>query len=103
MAAIAWPELYPGAGEPLIWILRNRLKRLVYSGPETRFTLTKEASGVISPFEFLNVKAVNFVGANAILRLSLQVDFPLAAEAIELIDVGTAQKGLQGLVDIREL
>src|SRR5258705_432137 len=46
-AAMAWPELYPGAGEPLIWILLNRLKRLVYSGPETRFTVTMEASGLI--------------------------------------------------------
>ena len=51
MAAIACPELYPAAGEPLIWILRNSWKRLVYSGPDTRLMVTSEASGVISPLE----------------------------------------------------
>ena len=50
-----------------------------------------------------HIKVIDFVRADAVLGLGLQVNLPLAAEAIELVDVGSAEKGLQGLIDLAEL
>jgi len=41
-----------------------------------------EASGVISPFEFLDVKAVNFVCADAYSGSALKVDLSMTTKPI---------------------
>ena len=49
MARIASPVEYPGATAPFRAIDVNRLKRVMFSGPYTRFKFTKLETGAISP------------------------------------------------------
>ena len=51
IALIAWPEVYPSAGEPFTFIEVYILKRLMLSGPYTRFNVINCVIGAISsPF-----------------------------------------------------
>ena len=43
------------------------------------------------------------IGAISVLGLRLKINLPLAAESIELVDIGAAQKRLQSLIDIVKL
>ena len=84
-------------------MLRNKLKRLVYSGPETRLIVTSDAKRRHLALRVANVEVINLVGAIAELRFRLQVDLPLPSKAIELVNISAAKECLQCLEHITEL
>ena len=50
MAVMAWPELKPGPGLPLMVALRTLLKRVMDCGARIRRTSAKARMETISPF-----------------------------------------------------
>ena len=51
MSSIAWPELTPGAGAPVISVERNMLKWLMTAGAVVSLSRTTVSSGTIWPFD----------------------------------------------------
>ncbi|EXI65763.1 MAG: hypothetical protein AW08_02975 [Candidatus Accumulibacter adjunctus] len=55
------------------------------------------------PILVAHVELADILDVGAEVPLGLDVDLPLAAEAVEIVDEATAEEGLQGLVDLLDV
>ena len=73
---------------------------MVNSGPGRDSNLVSAESGTISPLRVAHVELADVIEVVAILAFGLDIDLPLAAEAIEVVDEQPAHEGLDGAIDV---
>src|SRR5260370_18278290 len=99
-AAMAWSALYPGAAAPLI--LGSAI--LVKAHGEFRSVARLEAchrrQRNHSAFVIANVELANIFRLGAIVAFRFDVDLPLPAESVEVVDEVAAHECLQRLVHV---
>ena len=75
---------------------------MVNSGPPTGFDGgQRRRAAPSSPSLLSHVELPDLLGVRAVFALGLDVDLPLPAEAVEVVDEVAAHEGLQRLVDVR--
>ena len=75
---------------------------MVNSGPERDSNLVKRRERHHRALAVAHVELADVVEVVAVLALGLDVDLPLAAEAVEVVDEQPAHVGLNGAIDIVE-
>ena len=76
---------------------------MVNSGPGLDTMLVTAESGTGSPSVVRHVKLADVLGLCAVLAFGLDIDLPLPAEAVEVVDEVAAHEGLEGLVDLSDV
>ena len=76
---------------------------MVNSGPAMLRIDVRAESGTSSPSVVAHVELAEVLDVGAVIAFGLDVDLPLAAEAVEVVDEGAAHEALQGLVNVLEI
>ena len=80
--------------------MRNRLKRLVNSGPALGLVVTSVSSGTMPPVLVPHEEQPELLRILAELRFGLQIDLVDAAEPVEVVDVGAAEQRAERRVHV---
>ena len=70
------------------------------SGPGRDSNLVSAESGTISPVAVAHVELADILGPGPVVAFRLDVDLPLAAEAVEVVYEQPAHERLDGSIDI---
>ena len=72
-------------------------------GPERDSMVVTAESGTGSPLSLCTIELADILGLGAVFSLRLDIDLPLPAEAVEVVDEVAAHEGLKRLIDLSEI